>query len=919
MTALLRLSAIAALLASGLAPGFAAPAAAQDGQVAITNTNPAGRCGQPFALTHLLAVPLDLQPAAPFAATVARFEPVYLEFSLTSPSRTVLRTSTSNSSDDPVLALYDSTGTAIGTSDDDGGNFNALIDTSLQPGTYCAQVRLYGNDTSTTPVVTLQVATGDAAEALAYVEPEAGAGPAACSDPSMTADLGRPFGAGFGILNQAGFLADGNVADWRLTVTDEATFGALASSSDFDTTLTVFDAQGGTVLYNDDGPAGGTDSSLAEPLAPGDYCLRVASFGGTGGSYSIEITDTPSADGVSALYAQLCADPALTQNLGDGFAPGLGRLQIGATVAPGARQDFTFSVAREMPLQADARSAVFDTVMTLVRDGRLVDQNDDGPSGTDSRITTRLAPGAYCLSVQGFDGTGGAVELAMTDLVEDPALLPPAAACTDPAILTTLGQTVGPGLGLFSMPGQVAEGGRSDFAFDVTAPVMLQIDARSTALDTILSLTDAGGGLVAENDDGPVGSDSRVVVDLQPGRYCLRIAGYDDTGGPFEIAMTDTPEPDRAYAPYCGEPSFLSELPFAVGSGMGQQSLAASIAPNGRADFGFTVTDGTPIQFDAGSAALDTVMKIADASGNLIAENDDRPDGSTDSQLVQTFAPGRYCLAVEGFGGAGGDVQLTVSDTISATGPGQLSAGSGFCAGPTTEALGVDIGAGLGSHAVSGAIGNGEIKDYTFFVTDPAQIRVRLSSQEFDTYLKLADEAGFLLAENDDSIEGGTDSDMTHVFAPGAYCLRVESFGGAGGAFTLALGAEGSGTVMGGEASAEAGTAVPTAESGVAVEDLGSLGTVTLQPTVPEEALTKWLAFSADIAGPVTVAGVSPSGPFIVRLFHEDGTPIAEGSSFGGFSPAVLRETLEPGRYFVSMTFDGYVDGRLRSLQISRE
>jgi len=54
-------------------------------------------------------------------------------------------------------------------------------------------------------------------------------------------------------------------------------------SDEFDTIVTLLDANGGTISENDDGPDGSTNSLLfARIVETGDYTIRVRAFGGQG-------------------------------------------------------------------------------------------------------------------------------------------------------------------------------------------------------------------------------------------------------------------------------------------------------------------------------------------------------------------------------------------------------------------------------------------------------------------------------------------------------------------------------------------------------------------------------------------------------------------------------------------------------------
>ncbi len=80
-------------------------------------------------------------------------------------------------------------------------------------------------------------------------------------------------------------------------------------------------------------------------------------------------------------------------------------------------------------------------------------------------------------------------------------------------------------------------------------------------------------------------------------------------------------------------------------------------------------------------------------------------------------------------------------------------------------------------------------KYYTFRITKPMSVTIKLSSSDFDTYLYLLDGRGKwkpVLAENDDN--SGTDSAITGDLDPGRYTIEATSYGSdVTGKFTLSL------------------------------------------------------------------------------------------------------------------------------------
>ena len=177
-----------------------------------------------------------------------------------------------------------------------------------------------------------------------------------------------------------------------------------------------------------------------------------------------------------------------------------------------------------------ASSTAFDTYLTLYApDGTLWDANDDDPmSGTtDSTIRTTLPEtGTYVVVVSGF----GPWDLGPYTVTRGGGARVTAA--TDLAV---------PSLTVATLDGA---GSIARFAFELTEPTVVGIEARSVSFDTTLELFDPFGYSLAYNDDAPLGdaytTDSALAMLLAPGRYEVVVQPYfaDAVGdGTFELEL----------------------------------------------------------------------------------------------------------------------------------------------------------------------------------------------------------------------------------------------------------------------------------------------------------------------------------------------------------------------------------------------
>lgn len=80
-------------------------------------------------------------------------------------------------------------------------------------------------------------------------------------------------------------------------------------------------------------------------------------------------------------------------------------------------------------------------------------------------------------------------------------------------------------------------------------------------------------------------------------------------------------------------------------------------------DYLLQIKEGSQIAIDLTSENFDTIVALMGGDGSTIAENDDGPDGSTNSLLFTRISkPGSYYIRVRSFGEvAGGNFKLKVT------------------------------------------------------------------------------------------------------------------------------------------------------------------------------------------------------------------------------------------------------------------
>ena len=205
-------------------------------------------------------------------------------------------------------------------------------------------------------------------------------------------------------------------------------------------------------------------------------------------------------------------------------------------------------------------------------------------------------------------------------------------------------QTAGPRAGELTDRARTAS-----FDLDLRAGQIVTLTAGGE-VDTVLTLYGPDGREVAQNDDVEPGDlSSRIIHAAQtPGRYRAVVSGYGDATGAFTFEMEEGVDFDLSWeARELGE-EIVSLTP-------GRRELRVPL--NLSADEPFVATTF------ALSEGLDTTLELRDASGETVASNDDRGDGSLNSQIA--FRPtqaGAYTLVIGSFSGEDtGDLVLSTA------------------------------------------------------------------------------------------------------------------------------------------------------------------------------------------------------------------------------------------------------------------
>ncbi len=633
-------------------------------------------------------------------------------------------------------------------------------------------------------------------------------------------------------------------------------------SSEFDAWLTLregADVSGRGLVYDDNGGVG-TNSRISTELSAGTYTIEATSFAaGETGAFTLTVTAAGGGGGGCALddLGALSGRVTRVGNLGgDCESPNYsGRL---------ARY-YSFTLGQAGPVEIDLFSTAFDTFLTLREgtdaEGRLVVSDDDGGEGTNSRIATELSAGTYTIEATSYaTGVTGAFTLTVAAAGGGGG----GCALDDLGALSGTATRVG-NLGddceSPNYPGKLAR--YYSFTLGQAGPV--EIDLVSSVFDAFLAVregTDAAGRLVATDDDGGQGTNSRIGTELSAGTYTIEATSYA-TGvtGAFTLTVT-------AAGGGGGGGCALDDLGALSGTATRVGNLDHDCeSPNysGRLAryYSFTLGQAGPVEIDLVSSAFDTWLALregTDVSGRLVVSDDDGGQG-TNSRIDTALSAGTYTIEATSYA-----TGVTGAFTLTVTAAGGGGGGCGLD----------DLGALSGTATRVGSLGNdcespsysGRLaRYYSFTLGQAGSVEIDLVSSVFDTWLALregTDVAGRLVVSDDDGGQG-TNSRIDTELSAGTYTIEATSYApGVTGVFTLTATAAGGGG------------------GGCALDDLGGLsGTVTRLGNLGNDCespnysgrLARYYSFTLGQAGSVEIDLVSSA--FDTSLALREGADVA--------------------------------------------
>ena len=319
--------------------------------------------------------------------------------------------------------------------------------------------------------------------------------------------------------------------------------------------------------------------------------------------------------------------------------------------------------------------------------------------------------------------------------------------------------------------------------FSVSAATDVRIEAAGRGNgDPTLTLLGPDGTEIATDDDSGGNGAARIEMPLDPGTYCAVVRSFDDSPmaafvrvGRSEMealtpGLTGMPEQTGADAREgCDTARDLGTL---------DTTTLAVTAPAAEMPFArFTLTSPTAVSVTASNADADPAVKLLDATGGTLAENDDFDGLNARIDQSAPLAPGTYCIALSAISDDTQAIDLAVS-VYDAAAARQGLYDRGEAAPPLDGSIAVtDLGSVKGGLQRDLQVG-GTAQWFSVTTDGPGLLLAEAigAGDASDPWLILFDAAGREIAQNDDS-GGGTDAMIAARIMAGTYLIGLKQVG----------------------------------------------------------------------------------------------------------------------------------------------
>ncbi|MCK5174442.1 MAG: trypsin-like peptidase domain-containing protein, partial [Planctomycetes bacterium] len=573
------------------------------------------------------------------------------------------------------------------------------------------------------------------------------------------------------------------------TPTQSGNYTISLCGSSFDTTLSVYDACGGTELACNDDMCS-VYSEVVVNLTTGlTYLIRVAGYNDATGPYVLEATKRPSPpvnDEIGGAIEVFENTPYAADTLGatgDTFsscADGYDFYDLWHVFVPTVTTEYSISLC----------NSSFDTTLSLFDDQPVEIGCNDDDCGSQSKLNMVLTAGeSYYIRIAGYDGDTGDYMLNVTRYLQTPLN----DECSNsievfldaPWYGTTVEAT-----GISSSSCSVNDYLDVWHHFTPSQSGYHTVSLCGSSFNTTLAVYDSCSGSELACNDDLCDLQSEVIVDFTAGlTYKIRIAGKNSKTGDYVIRVSERfsqPPNDE-----CSSAIEVFEDIVYDGNSIGALGDTGSSCGY-YFDFydvwhSFTPTQSKDYLLSLCGSDFDTTLSVYDACMGLeLACNDDSCEKQ--SELVISLTAGQnYLIRVAGYDGAMGDYSLVITESTPP--PANDNCQDAIALDLNVPYMGSTINASGSSVSTCSDEDTLDVW-FSFAPPESGNYEIDLCESQFDTTLAVYDACGGTeLACNDDFCLVQSRISI-YLEAGSTYLIRVAGYRGAMGTYTIVVGTD---------------------------------------------------------------------------------------------------------------------------------
>ena len=288
--------------------------------------------------------------------------------------------------------------------------------------------------------------------------------------------------------------------------------------------------------------------------------------------------------------------------------------------------------------------------------------------------------------------------------------------------------------------------------------------------DTVLDVRNASGDIVASDDDSGGGASSRAENFLPIGTYCVSMRSFDSSPitGFVRAGRLDQEPLTPGIVPPTNEAGEC-DLSVAQALTFGQPVTNAWAEQN---FYSFQIDAPAAVTITAENQDADPTLKLFDASGSLLGNNDDFDGLNSRIDMADMLPAGQYCVALDVYGD--GSLPITMTAKIYDAMEVQMNLyARGDASPPLDGSYPVKLLGELQTRLRQDVNVSGDAAWYTFDIYDSGLVLIEAIAQgEGDPMLFMYDDLGRQIGHNDDN-DGSLNSILTVRVQPGTYLVAV--------------------------------------------------------------------------------------------------------------------------------------------------